>query len=124
MGAIANGDVSISVAGAIRWTGAATTPRHTVLEFIQFMMDKQDDGVAAGDIVLDITVDTPFDRSTDQIVALNSPFNIDDTFALHLYDGSVSQIDQDNGEQTLYGGLNVIGPVESGTEYIDRKSVV
>jgi len=118
MAAISDNDVSISVAGAIRWTGAATTNRHTVLEFIQFMMDKQDDGVAAGDIVLDITVDTPFDRSTDQIVALNTPFNIDDTFALHLYDGSVSQIDQDNGEETLYAGLRLIGPVEAGTEYM------
>ena len=118
MAAIADADVSIATTGAIRWTGAATTNRHTVLEFIQFMMDKQDDGQAAGDIVLDITVDTPFDRSTDQIVALNTPFNIDDTFALHLYDGSVSQIDQDNGEETLYSGLRVIGPVETGTEYM------
>ena len=38
-----------------------------MLEFIQWLMDKQDDGVAAGDDILDITVDTPFDRSTDQI---------------------------------------------------------
>lgn len=114
MGAIIDGDVSIDASGNIRWTGAATTNLHSVLEFIQFMMDKQDDDQAAGDILLDITVDTPFDRSTDQIVALNSPFNIDDTFATHLYDGSVNQNDGDD----LYSGLEVIGPVESGTEYI------
>jgi hypothetical protein len=77
-------------------------------------MDKQDDEQAAGDDLLDITVDTPFDRSTDQIVALNSPFNIDDTFALHLYDGSVSQ----NSGDDLYSGLGIIGPVETGTEYM------
>jgi len=114
MAAIADADVSISTSGNIRWTGAATTNRHTVLEFIQWLMDKQDDEQAAGDDILDITVDTPFNRSTDQILTLNSPFNIDDTFAMHLYDGSVAQNDGDD----LYSGLRVIGPVETGTEYI------
>ena len=117
MAAIVDGDVSVDTSGNIRWTGAATTPLHTVLEFIQFLMDKQDDGaVTDSDTFLDITVDTAYDRSTDQILTLNSPFNIDDTFATHLYDGSVSQTDQ--GGETLYSGLNVIGPVETGTEYM------
>ncbi len=119
MAAIVNTDVSINAAGAIRWTGAAETNRHSILEFIQWLMDKQDDEQAAGDDLLDITVDTPFDRSTDQIVALNYPFNIDDAFAAHLYDGSVSQTDDvNNVGNTLYSGLGVIGPVESGTEYM------
>lgn len=118
MAAIVVGDVSINTSGNIRWTGAATTNRHTVLEFIQFLMDKQDDAQAAGDDLLDITVDTPFNRSTDQILTLNSPFNIDDTFATHLYDGSVSQTEPTLGGETLYSGLGVIGPVESGTEYM------
>src|SRR3989338_1285891 len=118
MAAIANADVSIDTSGNIRWTGAATTNKHTVLEFIQYLMDKQDDAQAAGDDLLDITVDTPFNRSTDQILTLNSPFNIDDTFATHLYDGSVSQTEPTLGGQTLYSGLGVIGPVESGTEYM------
>jgi hypothetical protein len=118
MAAIVDSDVSVDVNGNIRWTGAAATNRHTILEFIQWLMDKQDDGVAAGDDILDITVDTPFERSTDQIVTLNSPFNIDDTFATHLYDGSVSQTDPNDGGETLYSGLRVIGPVVSGTEYM------
>jgi hypothetical protein len=118
MAAIADADVSIDASGNIRWTGAATTNRHTVLEFIQWLMDKQDDEQAAGNDLLDITVDTPFDRSTDQIVTLNSPFNIDDTFASHLYDGSVSQTEPTLGGETLWSGLNVIGPVETGTEYM------
>jgi len=117
MAAMADADVSVTVAGAIRWTGAATTNRHNVLEFIQFLMDKQDDGqVTDADTFLDITVDTAYDRSTDQILTLNPPFNIDDTFASHLYDGSVSQTDL--GGETLYSGLNIIGPVETGTEYM------
>jgi len=114
MAAIADADISINAAGDIRWEGAKETNRHTVLEFIQWLMDKQDDDQAAGDDLLDITVETPFDRSTDQIVTLNSPFNIDDTFATHLYDGSVTQ----NGGDDIYSGLAVIGPVESGTEYM------
>lgn len=118
MAAIADADVSVNAAGDIRWTGAATTNRHTVLEFIQWLMDKQDDEQAAGDDLLDITVDTPFNRSTNQIVTLNSPFNIDDTFAKHLYDGSVSQTDPILGGETLYSGLAIIGPVETGTEYM------
>lgn len=118
MATIIDSDVSIDASGNIRWTGAATTNRHTVLEFIQWLMDKQDDDQAAGDDLLDITVDTPFDRSTDQILTLNSPFNIDDTFALHLYDGSVTQ---NNGDD-IYSGLNVIGPVETGTEYMILQS--
>jgi hypothetical protein len=118
MAAINDADVSINAAGDIRWTGAATTNRHSVLEFIQWLMDKQDDEQAAGDDLLDITVDTPFVRSTNQILTLNSPFNIDDTFAKHLYDGSVSQTEPVLGGETLYSGLAIIGPVETGTEYI------
>jgi len=116
MAAIADADVSIATNGDIRWTGAATTNRHTILEFIQFLMDKQDDAQAAGNDLLDITVATPFDRSTDTIVTLNSPFNVDDTFITHMYDGSVSQTQA--GEETLYSGLRIIGPVETGTEYM------
>lgn len=119
MAAISDADVSIDVNGNIRWTGAATTNRHTVLEFIQWLQDKQDDGQASGDDLLDITVDTPFDRSTDQIVRLNWPFNIDDTFATHLYDGSVEQALSANeplGER--WSGLEVLGPVVAGTEYM------
>ena len=118
MATIADADVSIDASGNIRWTGAATTNKHTILEFIQWLMDKQDDAQAAGDDLLDITVDTPFNRSTDQIVTLNSPFNIDDTFASHLYDGSVSQTEPTLGGETLYSGLAIIGPVETGTEYM------
>ncbi len=119
MAAIADADVSVDTAGNIRWTGAATTNRHTVLEFMQWLMDKQDDAtVSDSDSILDITVDTAYNRSTDQILTLNAPFNIDDTFATHLYDGSVSQTDPDEGGETLYAGLRVIGPVETGTEYM------
>ena len=117
MAAITDTDVSIDASGNIRWSSNNTT-KHTVLEFIQWLQDKQDDGQAAGDDLLDITVATPFERSTDQILTLNSPFNIDDNLANHFYDGSISQTDPTDGEETLYSGLAVIGPVETGTEYM------
>lgn len=117
MAAITASDVSIDASGNIRWASNNTTT-HTVLEFIQFLQDKQDDAQAAGDDLLDITVDTSFERSTDTILTLNSPFNIDDNFATHLYEGSVSQTDPVDGGETLYSGLAVIGPVETGTEYM------
>ena len=117
MAAITDTDLSINAAGAIRWSSNNTT-NHTVLEFIQWLMKLQDDGQAAGDDLLDITVDTPFERSTDQILTLNSPFNIDDNLATHFYDGSISQTDTTDGEETLYSGLRIIGPVVTGTEYV------
>jgi hypothetical protein len=119
MAAISDADVSIDTSGNIRWTGAATTNRHTVLEFIQWLMLKQDDGQASGDDILDITVETPFNRSTDQIVSLNWPFNIDDTFATHLYDGSVEQaLDANNALGERWSGLEVLGPFEAGSYMI------
>lgn len=111
--AINAADVSITTAGAIRWTGGTAT-FYTVLELHRFLNDLADDAQAAGDDLIDITTDTPSDRSTDQIVTLNSPFNIDDTMARHLYDGSVAQ----NGGDDLYSGLRVLGTTVAGTEII------
>ena len=111
--AITAADVSIATDGDVRWEadGAGSGP-DTVLELHRFLGNLADDEQAAGDDLVDITTDTPSDRSTDNIITLNSPYNIDDTMARHLYDGSVSQNDGDD----LYSGLRVLGVVESGTE--------
>lgn len=103
-------DFSVAVNGNIRYTGSGLN--YTVLELHRFLQDLADDAAASGDDLVDITTDTPSDRSTDNIITLNSPFNIDDTAARHLYDGSVSQ----NSGDDLYSGLEVLGVVESGTE--------
>ncbi len=60
-----------------------------------------DNAQAAGDDLLDITSATSSARSTDNIITLNSPFNIDDTAAKHLFDGSVIQT---NGDE-IYDGI-------------------
>jgi hypothetical protein len=97
--------------GDIRYTGDGSTT-YTVLELKNFLGNLLDDEQASGDDLADITTETIYERSTDQILTLNSPFNIDDTAAEHLYDGSITQNDGDD----VYSGLYVVGVVESGTE--------
>ena len=104
-------DISVAINGDIRYTGAAAT-QYTVLEFHRYLGALADDAEAAGDDLLDITSSTPDERSTDQIITLNSPYNIDDTLSEHLYDGSITQ----NGGDDVYSGLEVKGAVVAGTE--------
>lgn len=101
-------DVSVAVNGNIRWTGGAT-PNYTVLELHRYLQDLADDQQASGDDLVDITSDTPSVRSTDNIITLNSPYNIDDTMAEHLFAGSITQA---NGD-TVYSGLQVLGAVNT-----------
>ncbi len=102
---------SVATNGDIRYTSSGSNPNYTVLELHRFLQDKADDGSSSGDDLVDITVDTPSDRSTDNIITLLHPYNIDDATAEKLYDGSITQ---DNGD-TLYSGLVVVGSLASST---------
>ena len=108
--AVADGDISIAANGDIRWTGGASTT-YTVLELHRWLQDKADDASYTGDDILDITDVTPSDRSTDNIITLNSPYNIDDTLSEHLYDGSITQ----EGGDVIYSGLQVLGAVNNSS---------
>lgn len=103
-------DFAVATNGDIRHVSGTAT--YTVLEFHRYLGNLMDDAQAAGDDLLDITSDTASDRATDEILTLNSPFNIDDTAARFLYDGSIAQ----NGGDTLYSGVEFVGTVVSGTE--------
>ena len=94
-------DFSVAANGDIRYTG--TTANYTVIELHRWLGDLMDDAAAVGNDILDITDATASERSTDNIVTLNSPYNIDDTAAQHLYDGSVIQA----GGNTVYDGILV-----------------
>jgi hypothetical protein len=94
-------DFSISSTGNIRYTG--TGSNYTVIAFHRWLGDLMDDAQAAGNDILDITDATASERSTDNIITLNSPYNIDDIAAQHLYDGSIVQ---DSGN-TIYDGILV-----------------
>lgn len=73
----------------------------TVIQFHRWLQAFADDAEFSGDDELDIVDQNPSDRSTDNIITLVNGFNIDDTAAEHLYDGSVIQ---DSGD-TIYDGI-------------------
>lgn len=103
-------DFEIQNDGDIRHVSGSAT--YTVLELHRWLQGLADDQAAASDDFMDITKSTPSERSTDNIITLNSPFNIDDTAAEYLYNGSITQA----GGATIYAGLVVVGAVESGTQ--------
>jgi len=105
-------DFTVAANGDIRYIGSSTY--YTVLELHRFLQDLADNAVAGGDDYLDITSSESSERSTDNIITLINPYNIDDEAAKHLYDGSVTQL----GGNTVYSGLVVVGAVESGTELV------
>lgn len=96
-----NTDFSVSAVGDIRYTG--TTANYTVIELHRWLGDLMDDAAASGNDILDITDATASERSTDNIITLKAPYNIDDTAAQHLYDGSIIQ----DGGDTIYDGVLV-----------------
>lgn len=101
-------DISVDANGNIRWTGGAT-PNYTVLELHRFLEALADDAAASGDDLIDITSPTPSERSTDNIITLLGTYNIDDTMAEHLYDGSITQA----SGNVVYSGLKVLGAVNN-----------
>lgn len=103
-------DFSVTFDGNIRHVSGTT--RYTVLEIHRYLQDLADDQSPTGDDVHAIFSSTSSDRSTDNIITLNSPYNIDDTAAEFLYDGSILQ----DGGDTRYSGIVIVGSVETGTE--------
>src|SRR5210317_560430 len=91
--------------GNIRYIGDAhggASPSYaTVIELHRALQAFADDLTSSGDDELDITDETPSERSTDNIITLINGYNIDDTAAEHIYDGSVTQ----DGGATKYQGL-------------------
>jgi len=100
-------DFSVAVNGDIRHVSG--TDNYTVLELHRFLQDLADDAEASGNDLVDITSDTPSERSTDQIITLLGTYNIDDDAAEYFYGGSITQ---DSGD-TVYSGLRVLGAVNN-----------
>lgn len=102
-------DFSVTVGGDIRHDSGSTN--YTVLELHRWLQDLADQASSSGNDLVDITSSNPSDRSTDNIITLNSPYNIDDTAAEYLYDGSITQA----GGDVVYSGLIVVGSLASST---------
>jgi len=94
-------DFSIATNGDIRYTGSSTN--YTVIALHRWLGDLMDNAASSGNDLVDITDATASERSTDNIITLNAPYNIDDTAAQHLYDGSVIQA----SGGTIYDGILV-----------------
>ncbi|HEY9701463.1 MAG TPA: hypothetical protein V6C58_03415, partial [Allocoleopsis sp.] len=111
-------DFSIAANGDIRYTG--TNANYTVIQFHRWLGDLMDDAAASGDNILDITDSTASERSTDNIITLNSPYNIDDTAAQHLYDGSIIQ----SGGNVIYDGILVYAASGMRLEVVQNGALV
>lgn len=84
--------------------GVAGAGYYTVKDFHRWLQGLADDASIAGDDNLDITKDTPSERSTDNIITLINSYNIDQDASEHLYDGSIIQ----TAGADIWDGLVVI----------------
>ena len=82
-------DFETDISGNITHTSGTTN--YPVIDLHRYLGALADDAQASGDDLVDIATQTPSARSTDQIIDLLGPFNIDDTAAQFLYGGSIRQ---------------------------------
>ena len=111
-------DKDIRYIGAVH--GATGAGYYTVIEFHRWLQDLADDASSTGDDFLDITKDTPSDRSTDNIITLLNSYNIDDTTAEHLYGGSIIQ----TAGAEIYDGILVYANAGMDMQIIQEGIVV
>jgi hypothetical protein len=108
----------------IRYIGAAHAASgagyYTVLELHRWLQDRADDAAAAGDDFMDITRDTPSDKSFDTIINLINSFNLDDTAAEHVYGGSIIQ---GNGD-VIYDGVQIVANAGVHTEIVQNGALI
>ncbi len=105
----------------IRYIGAthgATGANYiTVIELHRWLQNRADDASQLNaDDFMDITKDTPSDRSTDNIITLINGYNIDDTTAEYLFNGSIIQ---DSGN-TWYDGILIYSAPDTFVEIIQN----
>lgn len=110
--------------GNVRYIGddhGGVAPSYaTVIEFHRWLQGLADDAVASGDDELDITNTDPSRRSTDNIVTLINDYNITDTEAEHLYDGSIIY----GGGNEIYDGIVNFGNPEVQIQIIQNGAVL
>jgi len=108
----------------IRYVGAAHAANgagyYTVLELHRWLQDLADDASSASDDFVDITKETPSDKSFDTIINLINGFNIDDTAAEHLYGGSIIQ---SNGD-VIYDGAQIVANAGAHVEIVQNGSII
>lgn len=117
-------DFEIQADKDVRYVGAAHGASgagyYTVLEFHRWLQDLADDASASGDDLLDISKETPSDKSFDTIINLVNGFNIDDSAAEHLYGGSIIQ----SGGDVIYDGIAIIANAGCFTEIVQNGAII
>lgn len=99
-------DFTVAANGDIRYVGGSDN--YTVIALHRWLGDLMDNAQASGDDLLDITDSTASERSTDNIITLKYPYNINDATATHLYDGSIIQsTSSSNLGEVIYDGILV-----------------
>lgn len=92
----------------------------TVLELHRWLQDLADDASSTGDDYMDITRDTPSDKSFDTIINLVNSFNIDDTTAEYIYGGSIIQ----TGGDVIYDGVQVVANSACHVEIVQNGAII
>jgi hypothetical protein len=100
--------------------GASGAGYYTVLELHRWLQDLADDASASSDDYMDITRDTPSDKSFDTIINLINSYNIDDTAAEHLYGGSIIQSDGD----VIYDGAQIVANAGAHVEIVQNGAII
>jgi hypothetical protein len=100
--------------------GASGAGYYTVLAFHQWLQGLADDAQAAGDDFMDITRDTPTDKSYDTIITLINGYNIDDPASEHLYQGSIIQSSGDE----IYDGITILAAEGCHVEIVQNGAVI
>lgn len=112
-------DISIDVSGNIRRAVAKSAMNnYTTLELHRWLGGLSDDISSSGDDYHDASRTTASDRTTDQIITIKPPFNVDADLMEHIYDGSIIQ---SNGDE-IWDPVTVLAPagtqidiIQSGT---------
>lgn len=109
----------------IRYIGAAHAASgagyYTVLEMHRWLQDRADDASASGDDYMDITRDTPSDKSYDTIITLTNGYNVDETAAEHLYGGSIIQ---GTAGAEIYDGVQIVANAGAHVEIVQNGSII
>lgn len=100
--------------------GTAGVNYVTVLELHRWLQDLADDASSTGDDYMDITRDTPSDKSFDTIINLVNSFNIDDTTAEYIYGGSIIQA----GGDVIYDGVQVVANSACHVEIVQNGAII
>lgn len=102
----------VTTGKAIRYIGGAhgtaTTNYVTVLELHRWLQDLADDASSAGDDFMDITRDTPTDKSFDTIINLINGYTLDEAYVTkaseYIYGGSIIQ----GGGSDIWDGIAIV----------------